>query len=234
MFRVLCVLLLLIVQENFSFASVTIDRTRLIYDGSENVTTLTLNNNNNESSLIQLWVDNGQLDTSPSKIDVPFIISPQIKKLNSNQSQVVKVRYIGDKTYDGEKLYWLNMLEVPKKGKSGTNFIQLAYRTRIKFFYRPANLKELSQAESSENLQFKVDGNILKIKNESPFHITISRLYLFIDKNNRSETPYEYDGFMIAPNSSKKITVDNISLYRHLKYTYINDWGGEQEVKITL
>ncbi|MCS0217020.1 molecular chaperone [Vibrio alginolyticus] len=210
-----------------SISSVTINQTRVVFNEDDKVATITLNNNNDNSSLIQMWIDNGELDAEPSTIDVPFIINPQIKELKPKQAQVVKINYVGDVFIKNEGLYWLNLLEVPKKAESGKNYIQLAYRTRIKLFYRPTHLSKLSQSKSSEELEFVLTGSILEIKNESPFHVTITDIQ---EKIGEEYKVIENSSLMIPPKSSKEIIVDEGSYFRNLKYTYINDWGGKKEV----
>lgn len=215
------------VQISTSVASVTINQTRVIFNEDDKVATVTLNSNNVSDSLIQLWVDSGDLDAQPSTIDVPFIINPQIKELAPKQSQVVKINYIDNNDLQHEVLYWLNLLEVPKKVESEKNYIQLAYRTRIKLFYRPAHLSKLDQSKSSEDLDFSLSGSVLEIKNESPFHITITNIK---EKIGDDYQVIDNSSIMISPKSSKEIIVDEGSYVRNFKYTYINDWGGKKEV----
>ncbi|WP_438451923.1 fimbrial biogenesis chaperone [Vibrio alginolyticus] len=214
-----------------SMSSVTINQTRVVFNEDDRVATITLNSNNENSSLIQLWIDNGELDTEPSMIDVPFIINPQVKELKPKQAQVVKIKYVGDTVLRNEGLYWLNLLEVPKKVESGKNYIQLAYRTRIKLFYRPDHLSELSQSKSSEDLDFVLLNDTIKIKNKSPFHITLTEIKKEDGENYKT---IENSSLMIPPNSSQEISVDKGSDFRKIKYTYINDWGGKKEVVKTL
>ena len=220
------------IQISPSVSSVTINKTRVIFNEGDKVATITLNSNNERDSLIQLWVDNGELEAKPSTIDVPFILNPQIKELMPNQAQVVKIRHIGNnKPQQNEELYWLNLLEVPKKVESEKNYIQLAYRTRIKLFYRPSNINEKSQSESSESLIFSLVNDTLEIKNISPFYITIINVK---EKDRDDYRLIENSNFMISPKSSKYLTIDSRSYSKEFKYTYINDWGGKKEVIKTL
>ncbi|AVF61726.1 fimbrial biogenesis chaperone [Vibrio diabolicus] len=219
----------LIITLNFcsAFASVTINKTRVIFNESDNISTVTLSNNNTSSSIVQMWVDEGDVNANPSKIDVPFIISPQIKILNEKQSQVVKIKYIGENTIDVEELYWLNVLEIPKNNKISKNHIQLAYRTRIKFFLRSSSLSGLSQSDSAEKLNFTIRDGKISIENSSPFHITVTGLFL---NREGGETVLVDEGFMIKPKSIEEINIENIESIESFKYQYINDWGGKVEV----
>lgn len=225
----LCVFLAIFsIKMSSAFASITIDRTRVIFDATENVASFTLNNSNDNNSLVQIWIDDGNIDKSPSLIDVPFVVSPQIKEINANQSQVIKVKFIGDSVPVGEALYWLNVLEVPQKGESGDNYIQLAYRTRIKLFLRSSEIKNLSQAESSEKLKFKLIKDGVMIRNDSPFHITLSNLKLL----NDGDSEINVEGFVINPDELKEVKINNAVSFRKLEYSYINDWGGEKKVSV--
>lgn len=225
----LCVFLAIFaIKMSSAFASITIDRTRVIFDATENVASFTLHNNNDKSSLVQIWIDDGNIDKSPSLIDVPFIVSPQINEIDAKQSQVIKVKFIGKSVPVGETLYWLNVLEVPQKGESGKNYIQLAYRTRIKLFLRSSEMKNLSQAESSDKLKFKFIKGGIMIRNDSPFHITVSNLKLL----NDGEGEIDVEGFVINPYELKEIKVNSTVDFRKLEYSYINDWGGEKTVSV--
>jgi chaperone protein EcpD len=136
---------------------------------------------------------------------------------------------------DRESLYWFNMLEVPPKPtkmiEAGSNLLQLAFRTRIKLFYRPANL-EYSVLESYKKIRFKRNGNTLNVKNDSPYFITLSSIEVRRTKGSAVAAAVEsFPQRMIAPKgemnlqlvTKKSERLDGLTLF----YSVINDYGGE-------
>ncbi|MFX7674935.1 fimbria/pilus periplasmic chaperone, partial [Acinetobacter baumannii] len=73
-----------------------------------------------------------------------------------------------------ESIFWLNVLDIPPKPEGRTqqgqttttsnNFLQLAVRSRIKFFYRPIDLKE-NIDQLSDKVEWKINDQYLMIKN---------------------------------------------------------------------
>ncbi|PJI52023.1 molecular chaperone EcpD, partial [Methylobacterium radiotolerans] len=51
---------------------------------------------------------------------------------------------------DKESVFWLNVLEIPPKDKANQNLLQMAFRSRIKLFYRPAGLKGKAEDAPSQ------------------------------------------------------------------------------------
>ena len=79
---------------------------------------------------------------------------------------------------DRESLFWLNVLGLPPKTQASQGSVQLAYRTRIKLFYRPSGLAG-SPAEAVSRLGWQGQaGGGLRVSNPGPFHISLSEVLL--------------------------------------------------------
>ncbi|EPU8849276.1 fimbrial biogenesis chaperone, partial [Acinetobacter baumannii] len=104
------------------------------------------------------------------------------------------------------------------------NFLQLAIRSRIKFFYRPVNLKENINT-LSEKIQWVKNGENLLIKNPTPFYITISSIFQEI---NHQKTDLLKQGLMLSPFSEDQIKLKNSNI-TNMSFVYINDYGGRIE-----
>ncbi|WP_250862581.1 fimbria/pilus periplasmic chaperone, partial [Caballeronia sp. INML3] len=78
---------------------------------------------------------------------------------------------------DKESIFYLNVLEVPPKptgDEASANQLQLAFRTRIKFFYRPSGLKgQATDAPGQIVWHLKHDGgkNSIEASNPTQYHV---------------------------------------------------------------
>ncbi|MGL4116894.1 fimbria/pilus periplasmic chaperone, partial [Escherichia coli] len=113
---------------------------RVIYDGNKKEASLTVQNKNkSEEFLIQSWVD----DATGSK-KTPFIITPPLFKLEPGKNNILRIVNVNPSLpQDRESVYWVNVKAIPSQNEEneGKNVLQIAVRTRIKLFYRPAGLK---------------------------------------------------------------------------------------------
>lgn len=84
-----------------------------------------------------------------------------------NVAQTIKLMYTASSALpkDRESVFWFNVLEVPPKPDAAKaanqSLLQLAFRTRIKLFYRPEGLSGIS---SDAPLALKWSGQHLKAK----------------------------------------------------------------------
>jgi chaperone protein EcpD len=219
-----------------ALADVTINGTRIVFNAKDKESVVQLKNNGKNPYLLQLWIDDGNPKSRPGEVKVPFIITPPVVRIDPNKGQAVRIMFTDAALpQDRESLFWFNMLEVPPKPikmiETGTNLLQLAFRTRIKLFYRPANL-EYSSLESYKRLNFKLSGSTLNIKNNSPYFITLSSID--VRRSRDSIIVASVDKFpqrMIAPKgelnlqlvNKKSVKLDGLTLF----YSVINDYGGE-------
>ncbi len=82
---------------------------------------------------------------------------------------------------DRESLFWFNLLDIPPEPKNGKtdNYLQLAIRSRIKLFYRPAGVAaEKIAAEKALSWALAPTGNGLRVSNASARYITIDSITL--------------------------------------------------------
>ena len=205
-------------------ASIVLDGTRVIYQGSKSQVTLSLTNKNARPVLIQSWIDTGNENTSPEKISVPFVITPPINRVDSNKGQTLRISYTGVPALptDKESVFWLNVLEVPAKDKNSDDIKQklnVVFRTRIKLFYRPEGLEGKS-SDAPEKLHWQLNGKNATVQNSSKYNVTIFSVN-FKDKNITSETA----GKMLAPGETKQFPLNNTGNIDGLSFSTINDYG---------
>lgn len=206
--------LLLLAYSNLSEASVVLSSTRKIYNEEDYSVTLQIKNQSNTPVLLQSWIDDGDLEKSPDQIVTPFIITPPLQRLEGKEKTSVKVSMLSKEELpeDRESMFWINILEVPPH-KDNNNHLQMAFRTRIKLFYRPKGIEK----EIGENqLEWHVVNGGIHVKNKTPFHINIIGLY--------SGKKVIAEGGIVKPLSEKTIN-GNIRSKKNMYFKYINDWG---------
>ncbi|WP_244165563.1 fimbrial biogenesis chaperone [Burkholderia contaminans] len=193
--------------------------------------TIKVSNEGKLPALIQVWLDDGEQNKSPDKIDVPFILSPTIFRLDPGKGQAVRMIHSGEPMpADKESLYWLNVLEIPPKADNADerNKIQIAFRSRIKVMYRPDGLPG-SAEEAAKRLKWSTvkmaDGKYaLRANNPTPYVVNIGSVSIIsnakhYDAGSGYVLPGEIQEFPIiglnaAPGIGSKVDVG-----------VINDWG---------
>lgn len=219
-----------------SQASIVVSGTRVVYPGNEREVTVKLSNTGKSPVLVQSWIDKGDVEARPEKIQVPFILTPPINRINPDKSQTLRLSYTGLPALpeDRESVYWLNVLEIPPVTSStAPNRLQVAFRTRIKLFYRPAALIDRAKvAAAAEKLSWSVSDGELKATNNSPYFVSLVSLAL-----SQSGHESSVDGEMLSPLSSHTFRIGDRTLLRAgttVIWEYVNDWGAVKTGQATL
>lgn len=236
--RFLSLLLLLVASSN-SYASVTISGTRIIYPAQEREVTIDLTNKNETPALIQSWIGSGDPKIGPGEERLPFIVTPPLTRIESKQGQSLRITYTGEPLpKDVESVFWFNMLEVPPTGKDakGKNFIQLAYRSQLKFFFRPVGMQGDPKAAGMSvhwSIVNSENGYALRGTNDSPFHISVAGATL---KTN-GEDYVNVGGGMIEPLSHFDYQLKGLHgtvTTADVSYQWINDLGSVETTESEL
>jgi P pilus assembly chaperone PapD len=187
---------------------------------------------------VQAWLDDGNAKSTPDEANVPFIITPPISRVEATKGQTLRITALptsSQLSQQQESIFWLNVLDIPPKPEEKTqqknqatstsnNFLQLAVRSRIKFFYRPTGLKE-NVDQLSDKVEWKINDQYIAIKNPTPFFLTITSIF---QTSEGHKTDLLQQGLMIAPFSEDKIKLKNKNL-ADMSFVYINDYGGRVE-----
>lgn len=216
-------------------ANVIINGTRIVLNEKDKESTVQLRNKGKTPYLLQLWIDDGKMNAKPGEIKLPFIITPPVVRVDPGKGQAVRIMATNPALpQDRESLFWFNMLEIPPKAQiqnSGNTHMQLAFRTRIKMFYRPTGLQK-TPLQSYKELKISLQGNKIKVVNESPYHITFSKIEIRKSKDSAVLALVDnYPKRMVEPKSEitlpllnkKSVTLIGNSVF----YSVINDYGGE-------
>jgi P pilus assembly chaperone PapD len=218
-----------------TYASVVIAGTRVIYNGGEREVTVKLTNEGKSPALTQIWLDKGDPKAAPSTIDVPFVVTPPVTRIDPGKGQTLRILHAGAQLpQDKESVFWLNVLEIPPKpgaDEADANRLQLAFRSRIKLFYRPQGLKGNAQ-EAPAQVRWKVvpagKHPALEASNPTQYHVSFAD----IEVSGGGKTAKFDDGGMVGPGETKQFPLTGeLAPSGELKVHYhaINDFGGPLE-----
>jgi chaperone protein EcpD len=225
------------VQAN---ASVVISGTRIVYLQDDSEVTVKLSNVGQSPSLVQAWIDAGDASAPAAQIDAPFTITPPLSRVDPAKGQTLRIIYTGDPLpSDRESVFWLNVLEIPPKPTgdlADTNHIQLAFRSRIKLFYRPQGLKGSADAAPSQLVwQVVTTGGdaSLQVTNPSAFNVSLTEVELI----DGEKTAKFEDGAMVGPGQKLIVPLKGAvarSQTATVRFHSLNDYGGAVEGKSRL
>ncbi|GHH59921.1 fimbrial biogenesis chaperone [[Pseudomonas] boreopolis] len=208
-------------------AGVVVNGTRVIYPSQSREVTVQVDNVGDSPSLVQAWIDAGNPDQTPDNSDAPFVLTPPISRIEPGRSQALRIIFSGSGLpADRESVFWLNVLDVPPKpGKSDEsgeqNYLQVAFRSRIKLFYRPQGLKGLAN-DAPGLLRWTRQGNDrVRIENPTPYYVTLAE----VRAGGDADGPLLQDkGRMLAPREAMEVLVP--AQYGQVRFVTINDFGG--------
>ena len=233
------VLLLLIAIPSLSVfstqASVVLNNTRVVYLDNDKEVSVKLNNNGNKPVLVQSWIDNGNPDENPSVIQVPFILTPPINRIDAEKGQTLRIFYTGEElSTTEESVFWLNVLEIPAKSNElkGENSLQLAFRTRVKLFFRPSDLPGNAN-DAGKELAWRITASGLNATNATPYHVSLTQVNVTVN----GTTYHAKTVAMIKPNRSQEFSFSDlvdIPTGSKVNINYIDDYGASRMFETTV
>lgn len=228
--------------SGLAYSGVVIEGTRIIFDGGKKEQVVRINNRDNiKPALIQVWADDGVEVNNINNPKLPFVITPPISRIEPGKGQSIRLIYNGTTLpQDRESIYYFNVLEIPPETEASKNISQrldIAFKTRIKIFYRPESLRKDTGIRYLDNIKWSVinipgKGTALKAENPSPFYISVAAVKA---KINGKEV--ELRGDMLAPMSSAVYTQDEKSQKSDgdisgFTYAVLNDYGAQVVTKV--
>jgi P pilus assembly chaperone PapD len=199
--------------------------TRVIYQSKEKEANLSLSNSGEDGVpyLVQSWVS--AFDNRDESAD-EFIITPPLFRLDANSQNILRIIATNAQNLpvDKESLFLLNVKAIPAMTdeQRSQNVLQIALKTTIKLFYRPAGLKG-SLPEAVEQLQWRVEGGKLSVHNPSGFNVVVSELLI---NNSASKGIPE----VIKPGSTVTAPIP-LKNSDTLELSYINEYGSTVKAK---
>lgn len=211
-------------------ANIVINGTRVIYPEKNKGVIVQLVNNGSDPSLVQAWIDDGDINSTPETANVPFLLSPPVVKVAGNNGQQLRIQKMGEALPgDRESVFYLNVLDIPPTPENlqGRNTLQLAIKSRIKLFYRPAVLSSGVTAVT-DLIELQAAGKGFNVINKSPYFFTLAN----VDREGKKNLLV--DSVMVAPFSSQ-FAATKVGVSRCVPYTllYIDDLGAYKSKAIT-
>lgn len=219
----------------FAQANVIILGTRVIYPSDQRTVNVQLNNSSSLPALVQAWIDNGDADIPPEQVKTPFVISPPISRIEANKGQTLRLTYTGEPlASDRETLFYFNLLDIPPKPGADQlaehpNYLQIALRSRLKLFFRPAALS-MDVADAYEKVQFRLSSDkgkpVIVVNNPTPYHIN----YVSLELRQAGQKVVAKDPDMVAPFSQVSYPLSRSTQGAAVvHWALINDFGGIQK-----
>lgn len=207
-------------------AGVVMNATRYVYPADASEITIKVSNSGKVPVLTQAWIDDGDSTATPETVNVPFNLTPPIARLEASKAQTLRLAFTGgDLPADVESLYWLNVLEVPpKSAEEKTSAMQLAFRYRLKLFYRPAGLKGSPDAAAASLVWLRGADGALRVRNDSAFHVAVNDIKATVNDEEVTLEP-----FSVPPRGEKTVPLGDAKLAEGaatIQYRTINDYGG--------
>ncbi len=201
-------------------SAVTLDRTRIIFDGSQQSINITIRNDNPELPyLAQSWLE----DDAEKKLEAgPVIATPPIQRMEPKSSSLVRLSTAPDIAklpQDRETLFYYNLREIPPKSTEA-GVLQIALQSRVKLFYRPESIVAESKKEWTRQLTLTPTASGYQLNNLTPFYLTV----IGLGNSQKQAEQSDFEAVMIPPKSTHSFKSAKFSTPY---LTYINDYGGK-------
>ena len=211
-------------------AGVTAERTRVIFEEGRREVSLALVNQNSYPVIVQTWIDDGDLESSPQSAQAPIMPLPPVFRLNPGQLRSLRLLYTGQALpKDRESLYWLNLYEIPPQSNEplteGESRLTVTLRTQMKIIYRPRTLvKEAEKAP--RQLVFRRVGSTVQVENPTAYFITLAGAEV---RQGETGSPLPAE---LLPPFSQRVLVPTQALpatVGEVRYLWIDDGGNSQQ-----
>lgn len=223
----------LLAEAPQAIARVVVNGTRVVYPAAKREVTISIRNSSETPSLVQAWLDAGDPDSKPDESKAPFVLTPPLFRLDPTKVQSLRLVYTHDPLpEDRESLFWLNVLDVPPRAAANPdlpNQLDLAFKHRMKVFFRPASLKG-SAADAPAALTWNVLSSAgkpvaIQVSNPTAYHVSLTQISATIAGH-----PVTAKADMVDPFASRTfelpdaVTAPNGTVA--IEYWFVNDYGG--------
>lgn len=223
--------LLALALSHSASAAIGLDRTRVIFDGGKDATSVNITNNNTQLPyLAQGWIENEE----GQKLTTPLIVLPPVQRLEPGKQSQVKVQALPaakSLPQDRETVYYFNLREIPPRTDKA-NTLQIALQTRIKLFYRPQAIAPSQQDLSNpwqEKLTLTRQGEHYRVNNPTPYYVTL------VDARSTKDgkTVAGFEPVMVPPKGTLILGPTAKALGPTPYLAYVNDYGGRPLLAFT-
>ena len=229
-----------------SHANVLLGGTRVIYHAQDQEVTLKITNNGVQPALVQVWFDSNDPGSTPETGQAPVIASPPLFRVDPAEVQTLRIIYLHEPLpLDRESVFWLNVLDVPPmpvEQAAPVNTLEMAFRSRIKLFFRPDDLDGMVD-DAGSRLRWEwhrrhgadAGQSLLRALNDSPYHLSLSSVRMQvaggpgIQLEPQMVSPKSWCDFTLKPMGDAPLSVSSggVAEDQHrVMFDVINDYGG--------
>lgn len=209
-----------------AYATVSPDRTRIIFNASaKSVSVRLTNQSKTDPYLAQSWIkDKAGKKTRDFISPIPPLL--RIEPDEQAQVRLMAQQKLSQLPADRESLFYYNMREIPPKAEQ-KNVMQIAMQSRLKLFWRPKaiELKE-GQFVPLDKVAISRSTEGLQLKNASPYYITVG----YIGLNGKTLLPGA-ESVMVEPFGQASQTLRNLPA--EFQIGYVGDYGGLEMFKVS-
>lgn len=201
-----------------ALAGVSVGGTRFVYAETAKGLKVELRHHGTESSLINTNIIRGGSwkGVALSAEKVPFVVTPPLFAIKGNKESSIRIiKTSGELPRDRESLFTLSIAAIPS-GEAGSNTVQIAVRSLLKLFYRPAGLTGDPQ-QAYKQLRWTMAQGKTHLSNPTPWYVTLVNLQVNGKRIN--------DAGMVAPFSQREANWCPTSTPCNLSWQSINDYG---------
>nr|WP_282187108.1 fimbrial chaperone [Citrobacter freundii] len=201
--------------SSVSFSGIVVGGTRVIFPGNAPDATISIYNKESKLPyLIQSWVD--PFDKN-DKSKPPFTTIPPVSRLEAGQEKILRIiKTEGNLPTDRESVFWFNVKNIPPStNKKEGSSLEIAIKTRIKLFWRPASIT-ITPEKAVAKVSWQRQGNKLMVNNPTPIHINV--MSVIVDGKDITLN-------MIKPFETIALDIPEGAAGRSLVWQFINDYG---------
>lgn len=233
--RALLPALILLAAWPAVWASVVLNNTRIVYPGQARESSIQLRNEDAIPNVVQVWLDAGDVDSTPERATAPFAAMPSVFRMEPKAGQTVRLVFDGSELpQDRESVYYFNMLQIPSvNGEfAEQNQMMVMLRSRLKLFYRPKGIQgRVEQAPSQLIFSLQRQGRAWRLvaDNRSGYHLS-----LIGGEVLSGGKAHAFSADMLAPFSRGSWPVPGLTQAGSpfsVRFKHVNDYGGVNEVE---
>lgn len=221
-------------------AGVVIDGTRVIYPSGRREVSVNLHNVGDAPSLVQAWIETSDEKAGAESTKIPFALTPPLFRIDPTKGQTLRLIYTREPLpADRETVFWLNVLDIPPRAMASPdapNRLELAFRHRLKLFFRPAGLPGNPAAAAAAvtwSVAWRGGSTALEARNPTPYYVSFTGLDLRV-----GTTVESVRAAMLPPFSSQQFALSRpdtrLSGQITIRYEFVNDFGAVENGEATV
>ncbi|WP_025154727.1 fimbrial biogenesis chaperone [Morganella morganii] len=223
-------LLMMGISSSVLAEGLSLPQTRVIFPEKQKSVIAGIDNKGDNTYLIKAQVITSLTEKNNTlMVSTPFVVTPPLFRLEPQARYSVRIftQSTTSLPTDRESVFYLSFLAIPATKPTDKNSTQVSIglNTVIKLFYRPSGLISAAEA-AQERLTFYAQSGQTVVHNPTPYYITLSSL-----QRDGRELDVALAGPMLAPYS--QVTLKGVSPGREMRYSVINDLGGDSQVYLT-